>query len=112
MRPEIRALALADTDDKWAGTAGTLFAIAATLCVAGENVPYTAWGMRLSPSIRALCGGAEALRDKCRANGEDHETEEIAALYADGEITADELLHAGHVLNRYASLLHAAGVSY
>jgi len=90
-------------NDPWGTTMSHMFAIADViyhdvLYPDGENLP-AAWQYMHSP----VCGGVDT---------NSWPDAEYSDYLVRGEMTIDQLLYAGNVLNRYASVLTKAGLAY
>lgn len=86
--------------DPWGDTMAHWFGIADTLEFFGESIPSD-WDYR-----PGACGPHP---DTIR---QEWPTCEWADILNSGQLTADDLRHAGNVLCRYARRLNAAGLSY
>lgn len=90
-------------DDPWGDSLGVFFGIAEALYRDCEDIPAH-WQYRASPMI---------VPGEPRGEDDDSWPEcEIEQLYADGYVTADELRHAGNVVERYLNLVKMAGLDY
>lgn len=110
IHPEIRALmALASGDgDVWGFAMSHSFAISENLYAYGEDIPAE-WQFR--DPWPADYRRAE-IEDDDENTGRHWPDCEYSSLYRAGEITGDDLRHAGNVLSRYCRRLVWAGKDY
>jgi hypothetical protein len=99
---EIRLMS--DWVDAWGSTLQWHFAICEVLTAAGWDVPAK-WEFHQGPISRG-----ESIYDVAR--GDEYPDAALAESVIHNDYTPDDLLYAGEVLHRYASVLRRAGVSY
>jgi len=111
-----------DWYDKWGTAMGLFFDIAEVLDmtdIAGDVTPepFAQWQYRRSPvgavpAIETVAARAEDFSGGEWSDDFSYGVVSLAAAYRDGEITQDDLIYAGNVLQRYTALLELAGRSY
>jgi hypothetical protein len=105
MHPLLRDRVTEDSTDKWTGTLSVHFAIADCLTALREYIPI--WWEYAPGAVKT---NALTLNDLI--NEDDYPTCCIAQELVSGELTADDLRHAGNVLHRYTNVLRTAGEDY
>lgn len=88
-----------DGYDPWGSVLEWLFALAETAYHAGLDIP-SEWEFHDSPAHHA------------EYEPEGYEAERVQEMYECGEVTGDDLITFGQVLNRYADILREAGKDY
>ena len=111
-----------DWHDPWGAAMNLFFNIAEVLDmtdISGDVTPepFAQWQYRRSPLVTVPAIETVAARAEDFAEGEwsddySYSQVSLAAAYRDGEITQDDLIYAGNVLQRYTALLELAGRSY
>jgi hypothetical protein len=110
LEPGVNAVIRADLrmysdGDAWGDTMSAWFSIADVLYVTGEELP-NAWKYRQPRSEETVL---ENMHDP--DNG-DSLAQDLLLGVGDGTVSANDLRHAGNVLDRYASILTAQGRNY
>ena len=90
-----------ESGDAWGDAMGAWFSIAAVLTIETEDVPAT-WQYR---------PGASVFREE-DLRADDDMAGYLLNEYREGVFSADDLRHAGNVLNRYTTMLRNAGRDY
>lgn len=99
--------------DPWGTAIMLAFDICAVLNAADTEgnltrAPFTQWDYKPSPYVAVPSLETLATED----NGDSYGERELAQALLDGDITTDDLIYAGNVLNRYTAILRRNGRDY
>jgi hypothetical protein len=111
-----------DSYDKWGSAMALFFGVAAVLDmtdIEGDVTPgpFARWEYNRAPytsvpSVEIVAARVEDFSEGEFADDFSYAEIALAAAYVAGEVTQDDLIYAGDVLDRYTAQLRLAGADY
>jgi hypothetical protein len=111
-----------DSYDKWGSAMSLFFSVAAVLDMTDIDgdvtpEPFARWDYHRPPftpvpSVETVAARAEEFSEGEYVDDFSYAEISLAAAYVAGEVTQDDLIYAGNVLDRYTAQLRLAGVDY